>query len=89
MPTISEGSELQISIKQRIFAFATQAVIDSIQLHKQALKVPLRPIKLCGQVPDCEPRLFPEECNELGNNSIWRKRRAELWSASAFARSGS
>ena len=35
---LREGSELQISIKQRIFAFATEAVIDSIQLHKQALE---------------------------------------------------
>src|SRR6478672_7754262 len=35
---LREGSELQISIKQRIFAFASEAVIDSIQLHKQALE---------------------------------------------------
>ena len=32
-------------------------------------KVRWHPIKLCGQVRGYEARLFPEECNGLGNNS--------------------
>ena len=35
---LREGSELHTSIKQRMFSLATEAVIDSIQLHKQALE---------------------------------------------------
>jgi hypothetical protein len=50
---LREGSELHTTIKQRMFSLATEAVIDSIQLHKQALEGPLA----SNQAVQASPRL--------------------------------
>jgi hypothetical protein len=62
---LREGSELQTSIKQRIFAFATEAVIDSIQLHKQALEGPLASNQAVRPSPKLRTPIVPKRMQRV------------------------
>lgn len=63
---LREGSELQTSIKQRMFALATEAVIDSIQLHKQALEGPLPSNQAVRPSPKLRTPIVPGRMQRVG-----------------------
>jgi hypothetical protein len=63
---LREGSELQTSIKQRVFSLATEAVIDSIQLHKQALEGTLTSNQAVRPNPGLRTPIVPRRIQGAG-----------------------